>query len=78
MIKCRACSSKIIPFFSLGQMPLANSFLQKKEIKLEKKYDLTVAFCPGCFLVQLTEIVARTVILKLCLFFFNLQNNLRT
>jgi len=57
MIKCRACSSKIIPFFSLGQMPLANSFLQKKEIKLEKKYDLTVAFCPGCFLVQLTEIV---------------------
>ena len=36
-------------------MPLVNSFLKKEDISHEKKYDLVVAFCPTCYLVQLTE-----------------------
>ncbi len=38
-------------------MPLVNSFLTKKQIPKEKKYDLTVAFCKNCFLVQLVYAV---------------------
>jgi SAM-dependent methyltransferase len=34
-------------------MPLVNSFLKKEKISEEKKYDLSVGFCPKCFLTQL-------------------------
>lgn len=56
-MNCRNCNSPIIDFFSLGKMPLVNYFLKKEEIKNEKKYDLTVGFCPKCFLVQLINTV---------------------
>jgi len=36
-------------------MPLVNSFLTKSDFLREKKYDLSVGFCPKCFLVQLTK-----------------------
>ncbi len=56
IFKCRSCGSKIVPFFSLGRIPLANTFLTKHDLsKKEKKYDLTVAFCKKCYLVQLTK-----------------------
>ncbi len=57
-MKCRSCSNVIKPFFSLGKMPLVNSFLTKKQLIKEKKYDLTVAFCEKCYLVQLVKIVS--------------------
>jgi len=57
-MNCRCCNSSIIKFFSLGQMPLVNSFLKKEEIPYEKKYDLSVGFCPNCYLVQLINIVS--------------------
>ncbi len=44
-------------FFSLGQMPLVNSFLTKEQIPSEAKFDLSVGFCPQCCLVQLMETV---------------------
>jgi len=56
-MNCRNCNTPIIEFFSLGQIPLVNSFLKKEEIPGEKKYDLTTAFCPDCFLVQLTHTI---------------------
>ncbi len=56
-MKCKSCNTNITPFFSLGKMPLANSFLKKGQIRHEKKYDLTVAFCKKCYLVQLVHIV---------------------
>jgi len=54
---CRNCNSKIIEFFSLGQMPPINSFLKKEEIINEKKYNLSVSFCPKCYLVQLIDTI---------------------
>ena len=57
-MNCRCCNSSIIKFFSLGQMPLVNSFLKKEEIPHEKKYDLSVGFCPQCYLVQLINTVS--------------------
>ncbi len=56
-MNCKNCNYQIIKFFSLGQMPLVNSFLKKEDIPFEKKYDLSVGFCPKCFLVQLIDIV---------------------
>jgi len=38
-------------------MPLVNSFLKKEEISSEKKFNLSVGFCPRCFLVQLMQTV---------------------
>lgn len=39
-------------------MPLVNSFLKPSQLASEKKYDLTVAFCKQCHLVQLVETVS--------------------
>lgn len=57
MTKCRVCNTQIIKFFSLGDMPLVNAFRPKKDAK-EKKYDLSIGFCPNCYLVQLMEHVS--------------------
>ena len=57
-MNCRACNSKIIKFFSLGEMPLVNSFLREEEISQEEKFDLTVGFCQQCYLVQLINTVS--------------------
>ncbi len=54
---CKACKNKITPFFTLGKIPLVNSFLKKNQVGKERKFDLTVAFCPKCYLVQLTKTV---------------------
>ncbi|MCX6721521.1 MAG: class I SAM-dependent methyltransferase [Candidatus Staskawiczbacteria bacterium] len=56
-MNCRNCKTEIIEFFSLGQMPPINSFLKKEEIESEKKYNLSVGFCPKCFLVQLVDTI---------------------
>lgn len=56
--KCRNCKTELIEFFSLGQMPPINSFLKKEELAGERKYNLTVAFCTKCYLVQLIDIIA--------------------
>ncbi len=56
-MKCRSCNTKLKPFFSLARMPLVNAFLKKADLKHEKKYELATAFCPKCFLVQLTKTI---------------------
>jgi len=56
-MECRNCNREIIKFFSLGRMPLGNGFFKKEEISFEKKYDLSVGFCPNCYLVQLIKTV---------------------
>lgn len=59
MTKCRVCSNYIKPFFSLGNIPLVNSFLTKEGIKKkELAYNLTIGFCKNCFLVQLMKTVS--------------------
>lgn len=68
-MKCRSCGSEIINFFPLGQMPLVNYFLKKEEILHEKKYDLSIGFCPQCFLVQLMENVSPEELFKKYIYF---------
>ncbi|MBI4009976.1 MAG: class I SAM-dependent methyltransferase [Candidatus Aenigmarchaeota archaeon] len=56
---CRICNNdNLIKFLSLGQTPLANSFLEKEDLnKKEDTYPLEVGFCPNCKLVQLYYVV---------------------
>lgn len=59
MKQCRVCkSNKLKLFLSLGRTPLANSFLEDKQLELsEEFYPLNVCFCESCGFVQLAEVV---------------------
>jgi methylation protein EvaC len=59
MSKCLVCSSAIQPFVSFGKMPIANGFLRAEEFAAEYFFDLRVAFCGRCGMVQLLEQPAR-------------------
>jgi SAM-dependent methyltransferase len=58
--KCLGCESKLPgAFLDLGEMPLANSYIEPKDQDREEtRYRLAVAYCPKCHLVQLTHRVA--------------------
>ncbi len=58
--KCRYCQAQLPePFLELGSMALANSFLSRDEpAQDEFTCPLSVTYCPGCHLVQLTHAVS--------------------
>jgi methylation protein EvaC len=58
MKKCLICETPIEPFISLGRMPIANGFITADQFAEEPFFELPVAFCPECKMVQLTELVA--------------------
>jgi SAM-dependent methyltransferase len=50
------CPEPLIPLLALGDMPLANALLSEDMLKTpEKRYPLTLAFCPSLALVQIVE-----------------------
>ncbi len=53
--KCLGCGHTLpVPFLDLGEMPLANNYIEPENIKnTETVYKLAVAYCPQCHLVQL-------------------------
>ena len=59
MSNCLLCGSLLHTFMSFGKMPVANGFLLPKQFEKEYYFDLGVAFCHGCQMVQLTELVER-------------------
>ena len=59
MKKCLICNSPIEPFMSFGRMPIANGFLSPDQFADEYFFELKVAFCPNCGMVQLAELVNR-------------------
>lgn len=49
----------MVEVLSFGSLPLANALLTAEEVtKPEETYPLTLAFCPHCTLVQITETVS--------------------
>jgi methylation protein EvaC len=56
---CLICEGVLEPFLSFGSMPIANGFLTPTEFDQEFFFDLGVAFCSACAMVQLTELVDR-------------------
>ena len=62
MKNCLICNDEIIKFLSLGQMPIANAFLKKDDLKKpEFKFELAVGFCEKCSMVQLVNRVDKEV-----------------
>lgn len=57
MKSCRICgSNQLSVFLSLGNSPLANSYLAEEELhNMEPYYPLEVYICEDCYLVQLEE-----------------------
>ncbi len=54
---CRVCGAgDLVPFFDLGEHPLANSLLDSAGEK-EESYPLTLVRCPECSLIQLNYTV---------------------
>jgi methylation protein EvaC len=56
---CLICNTPIEPFISFGKMPIANGFLSPEQFATEYFFDLRVAFCGQCGMVQLMEQPAR-------------------
>jgi len=52
---CRFCNQDIKSIISFGKMPIANGFIDKKDLDSEYFYNLEVAFCTNCSLFQLIE-----------------------
>ena len=65
-MQCRICNSKdLFKVFNLGKQPLANKYPKNlKEIKKEKKYNLTVYFCKSCKSAQIKNIISRDIMFK--------------
>ena len=59
MPDCLICETRVEPFLSFGKMPIANGFLTPDQFADEFFFELKVAFCPACRMVQLAELVDR-------------------
>src|SRR5262252_5756838 len=63
---CRSCGcDDLRVILDLGSQPIANALLSKDELSLrEARFTLTVAFCPACALLQVTETVPPDVLYR--------------
>ncbi|HET9959973.1 MAG TPA: methyltransferase domain-containing protein, partial [Polyangiaceae bacterium] len=59
MSRCHVCAGPLHPGFALGRMPLGNGFLRPEQLPSEYFFELAVAPCPECKLVQLENTVER-------------------
>jgi methylation protein EvaC len=57
MSTCLICGSPAEQFISFGQMPIANGFLLPEQLADEHFFELAVAFCASCTMVQLVHLV---------------------
>lgn len=64
--KCRICKNKKLEkILDLGEMPLANAFLDKNQIdQKENLYPLRVIWCKSCGLLQIDEIVPPEILFR--------------
>ncbi len=78
-MKCHICGSEgIMPFLSLGETALANSYLSKEQLSQpERKFPLEVAFCEVCKLVQLTCVVPPELLFGHYLYVTSTSNTFR-
>src|SRR6201998_1762502 len=63
---CRSCGCPDLQvILDLGAQPIANALLSEEELEhLEAMFDLAVAFCPGCALLQVTETVPAEILYR--------------
>lgn len=58
MSVCQACKTQgLVEIIDLQDQPICNKFLDtESQLGTEKEYPLQLAYCPDCYLVQLTEV----------------------
>ena len=63
---CRGCGkSGLAVVLDLGEQPLANAILKESDLALpEPRFPLAMAYCPECWLVQITENVPPEVLFR--------------
>lgn len=63
-MKCRSCGNNLeVPFLSLGNSPLANSYVRKENLfDIEQYYPLDIFICKNCYLVQIDKFIPELVI----------------
>jgi SAM-dependent methyltransferase len=63
---CRGCGrSGLEVVLDLGEQPLANAILNEADLtRPEPRYPLALAYCPDCWLVQITETVAPDLLFR--------------
>ncbi|HEY9731627.1 MAG TPA: class I SAM-dependent methyltransferase [Drouetiella sp.] len=78
LTSCRICSGSELPvILSLGQTPLANSLLQEDQLNAEEpRYELELAMCPQCSLVQIKETVAPELLFRNYLYFTSFSDTM--
>ena len=54
---CRICNNRLISILNFKKVALSGSFLKKSQIKLEKKYPLSIAVCKECKHLQIQNII---------------------
>ena len=64
--RCRICKNKKLErILDLGEMPLANAFLNKNQLsQKEISYPLRVVWCESCGLLQIDEIVPHEILFR--------------
>ncbi|UCH52017.1 MAG: class I SAM-dependent methyltransferase [Chloroflexota bacterium] len=75
--RCLGCGNKLPDaFLDLGEMPLANSYVApESKDKEEILYRLAVAYCPACYLVQITHRVAPEQLFSSYSYFSSFSNS---
>ena len=53
--RCRFCNHEIEKVINFGKMPIANGFIETKDLQKEYFFNLEAAFCSNCSLFQLVE-----------------------
>lgn len=77
--RCRACrEGNLHGFLSLGETPLANSFLREDQLNSrEPTFPLEVVFCSSCGMVQLGHVVPPELMFRNYLYISSMSNTLR-
>lgn len=64
-VHCRVCTSPLVRnVLDLGVVPLANAFLEEKDVPLELSFPLGVRACATCGLAQLTHLVDPEILFR--------------
>jgi len=63
---CRGCGKPgLVVVLDLGEQPLANAILKEADLaRPEPRYPLALAYCPDCWLVQVTDTVAPDLLFR--------------
>jgi len=77
-MECRICGSETESFLSLGETPLANSYVAVADLgRAEPEFPLELSFCQTCSVVQLTHTAPPEMMFKHYLYVTSTSNTFR-